>query len=161
MQNNICSSCCFSYCEMDRLAKTRMRGCLSSFWTAQLYTFLFLIIIWFTSAASSLTLRVVATIPRVPSVTRELQGEPHSNVVGAWYLAKVSHLPRPQHATAKTQCWPWFQAVVLKWLKPLEDGGCMISRLAVEAMFALICRRKSILMPRKDRFKDILEWNKR
>ena len=47
---------------------------------------------------------VVATIPRVPSVTRELQGEPHSTVVGA---------------------------VALKWLKPLEDGGCMISRYRI------------------------------
>ncbi len=69
-------------------------------WTAQLHKLLFLIIFWFTCSPSSLLLRVVATIPRVPSVTRELQGEPHSNLVGAWYLAKVSfNLPRPQHAT--------------------------------------------------------------
>lgn len=47
---------------------------------------------------------VVATIPRVPSVTRELEGEPHPKVVGA---------------------------VVLKWLKPFEDGGCMISRYRI------------------------------
>ncbi|CAJ1339124.1 unnamed protein product [Effrenium voratum] len=47
---------------------------------------------------------VIATIPRVPSTVRELNGEPSETKVGA---------------------------VVLRWLKPLQDGGCMISRYRV------------------------------
>lgn len=47
---------------------------------------------------------VVATIPRAPSAPRELKGEPHPKAVGA---------------------------VLLKWLKPTEDGGCMIGRYRI------------------------------
>ena len=52
---------------------------------------------------SDVSPRVVATIPRVPSVTRELEGEPHPKVVGAGASKtrrphRVSGSPRPRRS---------------------------------------------------------------
>ena len=62
---------------------------------------------------SDVSPRVVATIPRVPSVTRELEGEPHPKVVGAG----ASETRRPHRvASAETICGKsQLKYVVLTW----------------------------------------------